>query len=44
MSVRDLARVSLDSDNVFNDGYSLEFGTVTGWVESGMTVALAVPV
>jgi protocatechuate 3,4-dioxygenase beta subunit len=43
-SVQALSRVSLDSDNVFSDGYSLELGTVIGTVESGMTVTLAVPV
>ncbi len=43
-SASNLSRVSLDSDNVFSDGYSLELGTVTGSVEGGMTVTLAVPV
>jgi protocatechuate 3,4-dioxygenase beta subunit len=39
-----LARTSLASDMVFRDGYSLQLGTVTGDVDSGMTVSLNVPV
>jgi protocatechuate 3,4-dioxygenase beta subunit len=43
-SVSNLARTSLGSDMVFRDGYSLQLGTVTGAVDSGMTVSLNVPV
>jgi protocatechuate 3,4-dioxygenase beta subunit len=43
-SVRNLARTSLATDNVFRDGYSLQLGTVTGDVTGGMTVRLSVPV
>jgi hypothetical protein len=43
-SVQNLTQVSLDTDNVFRDGYSLELGTVTGSASDGTTVTLAVPV
>jgi protocatechuate 3,4-dioxygenase beta subunit len=44
-SVSNLARVSLDSDNVFgDDGGASQLGTVTGDVTSGYTVRLAVGV
>ena len=44
-SVANLARVSLDTDNVFgDDGGARQLGTVTGDVASGYTVSLAVPV
>jgi protocatechuate 3,4-dioxygenase beta subunit len=43
-SVSNLARTSLATDMVFSDGYSLQLGTVTGDVDSGMTVTLNVPV
>jgi protocatechuate 3,4-dioxygenase beta subunit len=44
-SVSNLARVSLDSDNVFgDDGGVSQLGTVTGSVDSGYTVRLAVAV
>jgi protocatechuate 3,4-dioxygenase beta subunit len=44
-SVSNLSRVSLDGDNVFgDDGGASQLGTVTGDVESGYTVALAVGV
>ncbi|HEU5110823.1 MAG TPA: intradiol ring-cleavage dioxygenase [Micromonosporaceae bacterium] len=44
-SVTNLARVSLDSDNVFgDDGGATQLGTVTGDVAGGYTVALAVRV
>ncbi|MCU1486772.1 MAG: hypothetical protein JWN67_3518 [Actinomycetia bacterium] len=43
-SVSNLARVSLDTDMVFSDGYSKELATVTGSVADGYTVALTVPV
>jgi len=43
-SVRNMSNTSLDTDNVFSDGYSLQLGTVTGDVGSGLTVTLSVPV
>jgi protocatechuate 3,4-dioxygenase beta subunit len=43
-SLRNLAQTSLDTDNVFRDGYSLQLGTVTGTVTDGMTATLDVPV
>jgi protocatechuate 3,4-dioxygenase beta subunit len=44
-SVTNLARVSLDSDNVFgDDGGATQLGTVTGDVTNGYTVALSVRV
>ncbi|RYJ00573.1 MAG: 3,4-dioxygenase subunit beta, partial [Actinomycetales bacterium] len=43
-SVRNLQQVSLDSDNVFSDGYSLQLATVTGSVSQGYTATLRVPV
>ena len=44
-SVATLARVSLDSDNVFgDDGGASQLGTVTGDVSGGYTVTLAVGV
>ncbi|QIG42718.1 intradiol ring-cleavage dioxygenase [Nocardioides anomalus] len=43
-SVDNLDRVSLDSDNVFSDGYSLQLASVTGSVEEGYTLSLKVPV
>jgi protocatechuate 3,4-dioxygenase beta subunit len=44
-SVTNLSRVSLQSDNVFgDDGGVHELGTVSGTIEQGLTVELAVPV
>jgi protocatechuate 3,4-dioxygenase beta subunit len=43
-SVQNLAQVSLDSDNVFGDGHSLQLATLTGSVEEGYTLKLNVPV
>ena len=43
-SVSNLQQVSLESDNVFRDGWTQELGTITGTVVEGMTVALTVPV
>src|SRR6266540_3226340 len=43
-SVSNLAGSSLDTDNVFSDGYSLQLAKVTGNVTSGMVAALNVPV
>lgn len=43
-SVGNLAAISLESDNVFADGYSLQMATVTGSVEDGYVATLNVPV
>jgi protocatechuate 3,4-dioxygenase beta subunit len=43
-SVRNLAQTSLDTDNVFRDGYSLQMATVTGSVDAGLAATLKVPV
>ncbi len=43
-SQQNMAQTSLDSDNVFSDGYSLQLATVTGNVTDGMTASLNVPV
>ncbi len=43
-SVDSLDEVSLDSDMVFSDGYSLQLATVTGSVDKGFTLSLNVPV
>jgi protocatechuate 3,4-dioxygenase beta subunit len=44
-SVANLEQVSLESDNVFGeDGGAQQLGTVTGSVEAGYVVELAVPV
>jgi protocatechuate 3,4-dioxygenase beta subunit len=43
-SVEALSEVSLDSDMVFSDGWSLELATVTGSVADGYTATLNVPV
>jgi protocatechuate 3,4-dioxygenase beta subunit len=43
-SVSTFQRVSLDSDMVFSDGYSLQLATVTGSVDEGFTFSLNVPV
>lgn len=43
-SVRNLAQTSLETDNVFSDGYSLQLATVTGSVSSGYAASLAVTV
>ena len=43
-SVSNLDGVSLDSDGVFSDGYSLQLATVTGSVDEGYTFSLNVPV
>jgi protocatechuate 3,4-dioxygenase beta subunit len=42
-SVANLAGTSLQSDMVFADSYEQELGTVTGSVDDGFTVTLAVP-
>jgi protocatechuate 3,4-dioxygenase beta subunit len=43
-SVQNLAQSSLDSDNIFSDGYSLQLAKVTGSVTEGYTATLNVPV
>jgi protocatechuate 3,4-dioxygenase beta subunit len=43
-SVANLDKISLDTDNVFSDGYSLQHATVTGSVDEGYTFSLNVPV
>jgi protocatechuate 3,4-dioxygenase beta subunit len=43
-SVSNLDGVSLDSDGVFSDGYSLQLATVSGSVDEGFTFSLNVPV
>ena len=43
-SLQNMAQTSLDTDNVFSDGYSLQLATVTGTVADGMTATLNVPV
>lgn len=43
-SASNFAAISLDSDNVFSDGYSLQMASVTGSVDDGYTVTLNVPV
>jgi protocatechuate 3,4-dioxygenase beta subunit len=43
-SVRNLAQTSLQTDNVFSDGYSLQTPTVTGSTTSGYTAKLLVGV
>ena len=44
-SVQNLSQISLQSDNVFgDDGGAHQLGTVTGSVEAGYSVQLAVPV
>jgi protocatechuate 3,4-dioxygenase beta subunit len=43
-SVRNLAQTSLETDNVFRDGYSLQMAAVTGSIDAGLTATLRVPV
>lgn len=43
-SVSNLARTSLETDNVFSDGYSLQLATMTGSVVEGYVATLNVPV
>ena len=43
-SLSNLERVSLDTDGVFSDGYSLQLASVSGSAEEGYTFALNVPV
>lgn len=41
-SVANLAELSLDTDNVFSDGYALQMAAVTGSISKGYTVTLQV--
>jgi protocatechuate 3,4-dioxygenase beta subunit len=43
-SLQNLAQTSLETDNVFRDGYSLQLAEVTGDVTGGLTATLNVPV
>jgi protocatechuate 3,4-dioxygenase beta subunit len=43
-SAANLEQVSLDSDGIFSDGYSLQMAAVTGSVEEGYVATLNVPV
>jgi protocatechuate 3,4-dioxygenase beta subunit len=43
-SVRNFSRVSLDTDNVFGDGWDAELASVTGEPSSGMAIALTIGV
>jgi protocatechuate 3,4-dioxygenase beta subunit len=43
-SVRNLSRLSLDSDSIFSDGHTSQLGTVAGSASSGLTISLTVPV
>ena len=43
-SIRNLSQTSLDSDNVFSDGYSLQMAKVTGSNDDGYVATLNVPV
>ena len=43
-SVSTFEAITLDSDMVFSDGYSLQLATVTGSVDEGYTFSLNVPV
>ena len=41
-SVTNLSRISLSTDGIFSDGYSLELATITGSVAAGLTATLTV--
>ncbi|MDQ1537246.1 MAG: hypothetical protein QOE58_1639, partial [Actinomycetota bacterium] len=43
-SIDNMAATSLENDNVFSDGYSLQLAKVTGSVTDGYTANLTVPV
>jgi protocatechuate 3,4-dioxygenase beta subunit len=43
-SVRNMQSLSLQTDNVFSDGWEQQLGNVTGDVSSGLAVSLSVPV
>jgi hypothetical protein len=42
--VTNLAQTSLDTDNVFSDGYASQLATASGGVDDGIRVALNVGV
>jgi hypothetical protein len=42
--VQNLAQTSLDTDNVFGDGYASQLATTSGTVESGISITLNVGV
>ena len=43
-SISNLRQTSLETDNVFSDGHSLQLAKVTGGVEGGYTASLTIPV
>ncbi|SDO09064.1 Dioxygenase [Streptomyces sp. cf386] len=43
-SVQNLGRLSLETDNIFSDGYDQQMATLEGSVEQGYTATLTVPV
>jgi protocatechuate 3,4-dioxygenase beta subunit len=43
-SVQNMSRTSLQSDNVFRDGYQSQLATITGNVSAGYVATLAIPV
>ena len=43
-SVANLGQVSLDSDGIFSDGYSLQMATMQGSVDTGLSATLNVPI
>ena len=43
-SVRNMQQTSLDNDNVFSDGYSLQLAKITGSVDDGYVATLRVPI
>jgi protocatechuate 3,4-dioxygenase beta subunit len=43
-SVTNLGQLSLETDNIFSDGYDQQMATVTGSVDKGYTAILTVPV
>jgi protocatechuate 3,4-dioxygenase beta subunit len=43
-SITNLAGVSLDSDGIFSDGYSLQMASMEGSVTDGFTATLNVPI
>jgi len=43
-SVRNMGQLSLETDNIFSDGYDQQLATVAGSVDKGYTATLTVPV
>jgi protocatechuate 3,4-dioxygenase beta subunit len=43
-SIANLAQLTLNTDGIFSDGYSLQMASVTGSVDEGYTISLNVPV